>query len=57
MFLCASLKSQQRGHKESRINKSVLFDAIKEITPPGGKFGDRLPDEVIIHALRPAGPL
>lgn len=32
-------------------------DPEKEITPSGGKFGDRLPDEVIIHALRPAGPL
>ena len=26
MFLCASLKSQQRGHKGSRRNKSVLCD-------------------------------
>lgn len=33
------------------------LDPEKEITPSGGKFGDRLPDEVIIHALRPAGPL
>lgn len=32
-------------------------DPEKEITPSGGKFGDRFPDEVIIHALRPAGPL
>lgn len=34
-----------------------VFCCRKEITPPGGKFGDLFPDEVIIHALRPAGPL
>ena len=33
------------------------FFCRKEITPSGVKFGDLLPDEVIIHALRPAGPL
>ena len=37
--------------------KMTSFFCRKEITPPGRKFGDRLPDEVIIHALRPAGPL